>query len=216
MPKGYDSDIGDAGRFLSAGQRQQIGLARAFYGNPALLVLDEPNSNLDSVSEDALSEALAGAKERGVTIVVVTHRPSVLRASDQLLLLKDGSVELYGPSEGVMARMRQGALPHEKRERIGADNKTEAKRPAAAETEQAQSSQGRDKPKQTRPTRRARRAGNPPKPQPAAAPPKAPEVIVNRESGKAREGVPENKPARPVIESSVVRVDALLAKGDKK
>ncbi|HPE80783.1 MAG TPA: type I secretion system permease/ATPase [Gammaproteobacteria bacterium] len=113
LPEGYDSDIGEAGRFLSAGQRQHIGLARAFYGDPVLLVLDEPNSNLDAVSEDALSRALDAAKKRGTTIVVVTHRPSVLQASDQLLVLKDGIVELYGPSADVMARMRQGALPQE-------------------------------------------------------------------------------------------------------
>lgn len=125
LPQGYDSDIGDGGRFLSAGQRQHIGLARAFYGDPVLLVLDEPNSNLDAVSESALSEALAAAKERGITIVVVTHRPSVLKASDQLLLLKDGVVEMYGPSAEVMARMRQGALPHDPQQQLPAEESSE-------------------------------------------------------------------------------------------
>jgi PrtD family type I secretion system ABC transporter len=118
LPDGYETDIGEAGSFLSAGQRQHIALARAFYGDPSLIVLDEPNSNLDAVSENALRAALQGAKERGVTIVVITHRPSVLSAADQVLLLKEGSIDLYGPSEEVMARVSQGAVAHAKHKRI--------------------------------------------------------------------------------------------------
>lgn len=105
LPKGYDSDIGEAGAFLSAGQRQHLGLARALYGNPRLLVLDEPNSNLDSVSEDALLKTMDEAKKKGITLVVITHRPSILRAADKLLMLNNGTVELFGPREQVMRKL---------------------------------------------------------------------------------------------------------------
>ena len=149
LPKGYDSDIGDGGRFLSAGQRQHIGLARAFYGDPVLLVLDEPNSNLDAVSESALSQALAAARERGITIVVVTHRPSVLQASDQLLLLKDGVVEMYGPSAEVMARMKQGALPHDSQRQLPAKDSSE-KTKARRESSQADQGAAKQRPARAR------------------------------------------------------------------
>jgi PrtD family type I secretion system ABC transporter len=109
LPNGYDSDIGEGGALLSAGQRQHIGLARALYGKPRLLVLDEPNSNLDAVGEEALLVALDEAKRQGITIVVVTHRPSVLHAADKLLMLKNGVVELYGPRARVMAQLSPGA-----------------------------------------------------------------------------------------------------------
>jgi ABC-type multidrug transport system ATPase subunit len=118
LPEGYDTDIGDAGAMLSAGQRQHVALARAFFGNPSLLVLDEPNSNLDSVSEAALVRALATAKERGMTIIVITHRPSVLEAADKLLLLREGSVELFGPRDKVIERMQQPTLGHQHRAQI--------------------------------------------------------------------------------------------------
>ncbi len=109
LPNGYDSDIGEGGALLSAGQRQHIGLARALYGKPRLLVLDEPNSNLDAVGEEALLVALDEAKRQGITIVVVTHRPSVLHAADKMLMLKNGLVELYGPRARVMAQLSPGA-----------------------------------------------------------------------------------------------------------
>jgi PrtD family type I secretion system ABC transporter len=105
LPQGYDSDIGDFGSLLSAGQRQHLALARAVYGNPRLLVLDEPNSNLDSVSEEALLKALDEVKSKGATIVVITHRPSVLHAADKMLLMRDGQVELFGSRAQVMAQL---------------------------------------------------------------------------------------------------------------
>jgi PrtD family type I secretion system ABC transporter len=105
LPNGYDSDIGDYGALLSAGQRQHIALARAVYGNPCLLVLDEPNSNLDSVSEEALLKALDAAKKKGITLVVITHRPSILHAADKMMMLRNGAIEMFGNRSQVMAQI---------------------------------------------------------------------------------------------------------------
>ncbi|HEB97131.1 MAG TPA: type I secretion system permease/ATPase [Sedimenticola thiotaurini] len=123
LPEAYDTEVGESGRYLSAGQRQMIGLARAFYGDPSLLVLDEPNSNLDAVSEEHLKRSLAEARDAGVTVVVITHRPSILVAADQLLVLKDGGVELYGPSDQVQARMAQDLVSHDERKRMSQDKR---------------------------------------------------------------------------------------------
>ncbi|MBI2236150.1 MAG: type I secretion system permease/ATPase [Magnetospirillum sp.] len=112
LPLGYDTEIGEALRNLSGGQRQRIAIARAFYGEPRLLVLDEPNSNLDAEGENALIRALLRARERGVTTLIIAHRARVLMTVDRLLLLKDGRVELLGPREEVMARvLPQPAAP---------------------------------------------------------------------------------------------------------
>jgi PrtD family type I secretion system ABC transporter len=102
LPKGYDTELAGA---LSPGQRQRIGLARALYGNPRLVVLDEPNANLDSEGEQALLRALAGLKEEGVTVVIVAHRPSLLSGVDKMLVLRDGVVEAFGPRSEIMPRM---------------------------------------------------------------------------------------------------------------
>jgi ABC-type protease/lipase transport system fused ATPase/permease subunit len=105
LPDGYSTRIGSDGVPLSGGQRQRIALARAVFGNPRLVVLDEPNSNLDGEGEQALVNAVAGLKARGATVVAVTHRPSLLRAVDRVLVLGDGVVEQFGPRDEVMAKL---------------------------------------------------------------------------------------------------------------
>jgi PrtD family type I secretion system ABC transporter len=109
LPKGYETELTDGGHMLSAGQRQRVGLARALLGDPRLLVLDEPNASLDAEGEDALMRVLDSQKARGTTIVVVSHKPSILRAADKMLVLREGRMELFGPREAVMARFTQPA-----------------------------------------------------------------------------------------------------------
>ncbi|WNW14430.1 type I secretion system permease/ATPase (plasmid) [Pseudomonas sp. DTU_2021_1001937_2_SI_NGA_ILE_001] len=102
FPKGYDTLLGSGGLGLSGGQKQRVGLARALYGKPALIVLDEPNSNLDEAGEAALVQGVRKLKEEGSTVVLVTHRPNVLGVVDKLLFLKDGVQQLFGPRDQVM------------------------------------------------------------------------------------------------------------------
>jgi ATP-binding cassette subfamily C exporter for protease/lipase len=105
FPKGYDTHIGEAGGVLSGGQRQRIALARAMHGSPALLVLDEPNSNLDDQGEAALVNAVLEMKRQGSTVVLITHRTSVLRAVDKLMLLRDGQIQMFGPRDEVLGAL---------------------------------------------------------------------------------------------------------------
>jgi ATP-binding cassette subfamily C protein len=109
LPNGYDTVLGIGGRGLSAGQTQRVALARALYRQPHILVLDEPNSNLDAEGEVALVRALGAARERGAAILLVAHRSGVLGMSDKLALLKDGVLELFGPRDEVVARLNENA-----------------------------------------------------------------------------------------------------------
>jgi len=106
LPQGYDTAIGDGGMRLSGGQRQRIGLARAVHHLPRLVVLDEPNANLDQAGEAALAAAIEELKRRGCTLLIVGHRPSTLAQADKVLVLKDGQVELFGPRDEVLPRLR--------------------------------------------------------------------------------------------------------------
>ncbi|WP_409303187.1 type I secretion system permease/ATPase [Pseudomonas sp. KCJK8993] len=102
LPQGYDTILGDDGSGLSGGQKQRVALARALYGSPSLVVLDEPNSNLDTVGESALAAAIAQLKARGTSVVLVTHRSSVLALADKLLVLNEGRLQAFGPSQEVL------------------------------------------------------------------------------------------------------------------
>jgi ATP-binding cassette subfamily C protein EexD len=109
LPEGYDTVIGATGGKLSGGQRQRIGLARALYGNPVLVVLDEPNSNLDEVGEAALEKALIQLKQKRTTVLIITHRNNVLSKVDKLLILNEGVLAVYGPRDQVIAHLQKQA-----------------------------------------------------------------------------------------------------------
>jgi PrtD family type I secretion system ABC transporter len=110
LPNGYDTEIGEQGEVLSGGQRQRIALARALFGKPKVVLLDEPNSNLDSEGEQALVLSVNKLREMGTTVIVVTHRVSVLAYVNKILLLNDGKVEMFGPRQDVLDRLNQRAV----------------------------------------------------------------------------------------------------------
>lgn len=107
LPEGYDTRLGDGGAGLSGGQRQRLALARAMYDDPALIVLDEPNSNLDEVGEAALVKAVLELRSRGKTIVLITHRQAALNATTKLLMMRDGAVAAFGPTKKVLEALAE-------------------------------------------------------------------------------------------------------------
>lgn len=111
LPKGYDTEVGEAGSLLSGGERQRVGLARAFYGRPKLIVLDEPNASLDSAGEEALVEAILAAKEWESTVLLVTHQPSILLSVDKLMVLQEGRIQAFGPRDEILNKLRQAPAP---------------------------------------------------------------------------------------------------------
>jgi ATP-binding cassette subfamily C protein len=111
MSEGYETQVGEQGVSLSAGQAQRVALARALYGEPFLIVLDEPNSNLDTEGDEALTRAVRAARERGAIVVVVAHRPIGIEAVDMLLVLKDGRMQAFGPKDQVLGQVLQRVAP---------------------------------------------------------------------------------------------------------
>lgn len=113
LSNGYQTEIGEGGQALSAGQRQRIGLARALYGDPFLVVLDEPNSNLDQAGDNALTEAIRSVRKRGGVVIVIAHRPSALAAIDKVMAVANGQLQLMGPKEEVLRKLMQPAAVHQ-------------------------------------------------------------------------------------------------------
>ncbi len=110
LPQGYDTVLGDDGSGLSGGQKQRVALARALYGGPRLVVLDEPNSNLDAAGEAALTAAITQLRAQGSSVILVTHRSSALTQADKLLVLNEGRMQAFGPSAEVLKAL-SGTAP---------------------------------------------------------------------------------------------------------
>jgi ATP-binding cassette, subfamily C, bacterial len=123
LPNGYDTEVGEGGAILSGGFRQRIALARAVFGNPSLVVLDEPSSNLDGEGDEAFARCVMQLKRQGATVVIISHRPATLSMVDNLMLLRDGVVEMCGPRDEMMQKLIRAAEP--------AQGRTPATRPAA-------------------------------------------------------------------------------------
>jgi ATP-binding cassette subfamily C exporter for protease/lipase len=145
FPQGYDTRLGESGAGLSGGQKQRIGLARALYGDPALVVLDEPNSNLDDVGEQALVNAIADMRRRGKTVVLVTHRMSIIGITNKLLLLRDGVAQMFGPTDQVLAAIAQANQQAQQQQAQLAQQQAQAAAQTAAQDDaQARLAAGND------------------------------------------------------------------------
>jgi PrtD family type I secretion system ABC transporter len=119
LPDGYDTQVGEGGAILSGGYRQRIGLARAIFANPSLLVLDEPSSNLDAEGDAALADCILQLKKRGTTVVIISHRPATIGVADKILVLREGVVEMFGPRAEILARLTRPVPIHTVRETTG-------------------------------------------------------------------------------------------------
>jgi ABC-type protease/lipase transport system fused ATPase/permease subunit len=120
LSNGYLAEIGEAGAYLSGGERQRIGLARAVFGHPKLVVLDEPNSNLDHEGEQALLQAMVELKKEGCTIVIVTHRPSLLSVVDMVAIIGEGTLERVGERDTILRDLNVQAMPAPRPAQAGA------------------------------------------------------------------------------------------------
>lgn len=143
LPKGYDTQIGEHGAALSGGQRQRIGLARALYGNPRLVVLDEPNSNLDEEGEQQLARAVLNLKQQQTTVVLVTHKPSILNIVDNIIVMQEGQIALSGPRQTVLEKLaamrrqqEQAAQARVQQEEIARQQQALQKQQAALQKQQ--------------------------------------------------------------------------------
>jgi ATP-binding cassette subfamily C exporter for protease/lipase len=132
LPEGYDTMIGDGGLGLSGGEKQRLGLARALYGEPALIVLDEPNSNLDDIGEIALTQAIIRLREMRKTVVLISHRPSIIRETNKLLVLRDGMVSAFGPTDQVLKDLAQFKAQQESQAAARAKAETDARAQASS------------------------------------------------------------------------------------
>jgi PrtD family type I secretion system ABC transporter len=133
FPKGYDTPVGEGGMILSGGQRQRIGLARAVFGEPFLVVLDEPNSNLDPVGEQSLNEAIQRMRLKGQIVVIVAHRPSAIFAANKILSLRNGRAEMFGSKKHVLAALfPRAGQPHKPAEVVNGGENTPAPAPSDA------------------------------------------------------------------------------------
>lgn len=127
MTEGYDTQVGSSGTHLSGGQRQRVGLARALYGDPRVLILDEPNANLDEAGELALDKALQRAKEKRQTVLLVSHRPTAIRNCDLMMVMQSGQVTLYGPRDQVFNVLSKAATAAAKPAQVAADKPGQAR-----------------------------------------------------------------------------------------
>jgi ATP-binding cassette subfamily C protein len=112
LPGGYETQVGEGGAVLSGGYRQRIALARAVFGEPTLVVLDEPSSNLDAEGDAALTDCIMQLKRQGTTVIIISHRPGTLGIVDKILLMRDGAAEVFGPRAEVMARFTRPVPLH--------------------------------------------------------------------------------------------------------
>jgi ATP-binding cassette subfamily C protein len=137
LPRGYETVLERNGAPLSGGQKQRIALARTFFGAPSMVVLDEPNSNLDAAGEQALTDALVRAKQMGITIVVITQRPALLNIVDKVLILRGGRAEAFGPPRDVLCRLLHGANAAQPASQLARTAQVQANGSAAPPAEKA-------------------------------------------------------------------------------